>query len=116
MNNATTTESKETGKKKHSPQRILLRGNASLTEEAAQLLIQFKVLLMGFEPDGVFSDADGQKTISRILLSGRVILLTGLDLDNIDDGEYLLNASPVLIPDSGSAPCRAYLVRSPQSL
>lgn len=97
-------------------QRILLRGNASLTEEAAQLLIQFKVLLMGFEPDGVFSDADGQKTISRILLSGRVILLTGLDLDNIDDGEYLLNASPVLIPDSGSAPCRAYLVRSPQSL
>ena len=85
--------------------RILLRGNASLSVEAAQFLAEFGVLLIGSSlQDGWCSD------ITKILLPAHVALMTGLDLDSIDDGEYLLSASPILIPDAATSPCRAYLL------
>ena len=99
-------------------QRILLRGNACLTTEAAQFLSRFNAFLIGFGQgipetgSASFFPEDGTEKISRILLAGHVTLLTGLDLSCIDDGEYLINASPVLIQGASSAPCRAYLTRS----
>lgn len=87
--------------------RILLRGDVVLSEEAARFLSDFGLLLLGYSANNPWDDK-----IRDILLSSRVILLPDLDLSDIDDGEYILNASPVLIPNATTAPCRAYLMKS----
>jgi arylformamidase len=104
--------------------RILLRGDAVLTEDAVRFLIQYHCLLIGFSQnneselytsqhmDSKLYSLQGMNAESRILLAGRVILLTGLDLTGIDDGEYMLHASPVLVSGAYTSPCRAYLIRT----
>jgi voltage-gated potassium channel len=96
-----------------SSRRILLRGEVSLTEEAASFLSMFKALIVGFS-EGHSSDPENAK--SHILLAGHVIILSNLDLSGINDGSYILHASPVLIPGETKAPCRAYLMPSSQIL
>ncbi len=86
--------------------RLLIRGDVTLTAEAAEFLSSFGVLLVGSS-----KDITGKDEISSILLSGRVILLSNLELSEIDDGEYILSASPILVPNAASAPCRAYLLQ-----
>lgn len=86
--------------------RLLIRGDVTLTAEAAEFLSSFGVLLVGSS-----KDITGKDEISSILLSGRVILLSNLELSEIDDGEYILSASPILVPNAASAPCRAYLLK-----
>lgn len=104
--------------------RILLRGDAVLTEDAVRFLIQYHCLLIGFSQnneselytsqhmDSKLYSLQCMNAESRILLAGRVILLTGLDLTGIDDGEYMLHASPVLVSGAYTSPCRAYLIRT----
>lgn len=86
--------------------RILLRGELSLTEEAARFMAQFGILIAGFS-----QSSDNGRLLTRTLLAGHVIPLTGLDLSSIDDGIYQLNAAPVFAPGASSAACRACLTR-----
>ncbi len=90
--------------------RILLRGDVVLSEKAARFLAEFGILLLGYSAANPWDDK-----IRNILLSNRVILLSDLDLSDIEDGEYILNASPILAPNAASAPCRAYLLHSTSS-
>ncbi len=87
--------------------RILLRGDVVLSQEAARFLADFGILLLGYSASNPWDDK-----IRDLFLSHRVILLSDLDMSDIDDGEYILNASPVLAPNASSAPCRAYLMRT----
>ena len=85
--------------------RIILRGDMFLSEEAASFLADFSILLLGFSQKASVSTDN-----TRILLSGHMVLLSGINVDNIDDGEYLLHACPIHDSDAASAPCRAYLM------
>ncbi len=40
------------------------------------------------------------------------MILEGLRLKDIEEGEYLLSAAPILIPGAEAAPVRAYLIKS----
>ncbi len=86
--------------------RLLIRGDVTLSPEAADFMSSFGVLLAGSS-----KDITGEDEISNILLEGHVILLSNLELSDIDDGEYILSASPILVPNAASAPCRAYLLK-----
>ncbi len=87
--------------------RILLRGDVVLSQEAARFLADFGILLLGYSASNPWDDE-----IRDLFLSHRVILLSDLYMSDIDDGEYILNASPVLVPNASNAPCRAYLMRT----
>jgi arylformamidase len=39
------------------------------------------------------------------------MILEGLMLRNVEEGEYLLHAAPILIPGAEAAPVRAYLIK-----
>jgi len=38
------------------------------------------------------------------------VLLEGIVLDDVKEGEYFLNAAPLNIKGSDGSPCRAYLI------
>lgn len=45
------------------------------------------------------------------LFSSDIMILEGLRLKDINEGEYFLNAAPILIPGVEAAPIRAYLIK-----
>ena len=89
--------------------RILIRGNAVLTNDAADALVKMNVLLFGNESQTVGPE-DAPMTVHKILLGANIVLLEGLRLDNVCDGAYLLCAAPLSLSGSDGAPCRAILI------
>ena len=68
------------------------------------------IYLLGCELQSVGPEASPM-AVHKILLKKEVVLLEGLRLNNIDDGEYFLCAPPVNIAGSDGAPCRAVLIK-----
>lgn len=86
--------------------RILLRGNCSLSRDAAVHLNEMGVLLAGTQ-----GDALGEPEVYYELLGNNTVILHRLDLSEVEDGEYMLNAAPVKKENADRAPCRAWLMR-----
>ena len=88
--------------------RLLIKGNASLTQSAAFVLSDAGVRLVGVEGTSVAS-ADCTAAVHRHLLSCGVVLLEGLDLSKAEPGVYMLFAAPLKIAGADGAPVRAVL-------
>ncbi len=88
--------------------RILLRGNARITEEAARAFAP-AVDLIGVEAQSV-GDGENTQLVHQILLQREVVLLEGLRLKEIPDGSYFLSAAPLNLGGCDGAPCRAILI------
>lgn len=86
------------------PQRILLAGEITVTEDAAQVFAQAALLLLGVEDQTV-----GSETVHRILLGAETVLLEGAVLSHVAEGKYDLSAAPLNLGGCDGAPCRAYL-------
>ena len=89
-------------------ERILLKGNLTVTEEAARFFADAKIKLIGNEGQTV-GPIDAPMAVHLILLSADVILLEGIVLKDVDEGAYLLNAAPLNIKGIEGSPCRAWL-------
>lgn len=89
--------------------RILIKGEAVVTEEAAQIFADAEVLLVGVESQSVGPE-DAPMAVHKILLGKNVVLLEGLVLENAREGRYLLNAAPLNIRGFEGSPCRAVLI------
>ena len=87
--------------------RILIKGNAAVTEEAAAVFATAKLLLLGVESQSV-GPTDTPKAVHEILLSSGTVLLEGVRLSRVPVGTYLLSAAPLNLSAEG-APCRAWL-------
>ena len=90
--------------------RILLKGSdVEMTEEAAEVFAQAGIWLYGNESQtvGPFDDPSG---CHKILLGAEVVLLEGLQLEDVPEGIYLLNAAPLNLGGADGAPCRAVLL------
>ena len=85
--------------------RILLRGECTLSASTATYMCEMGLMAVGLQGDGI-EDGDA----CRILASHGIPVLAGLDLNAVEDGEYLLSAAPVRMNGKGSAPCRAVLM------
>ncbi len=89
--------------------RILIKGDATLTEAAAQALAEEGVLLYGNESQTVGAQGATKET-HLILLGADMVLLEGIRLGEVSEGMYFLNAAPIHLGGSDGAPCRAILI------
>lgn len=89
--------------------RILIKGEAVVSAEAAQVFAEAKILLLGNESQTVGPE-DAPMQVHRILLGADVILLEGIRLGAVSEGVYFLCAAPLNLSGSDGAPCRALLM------
>ena len=90
-------------------ERILIKGDAVVTLEAAELFAAGGVRLIGVESQSVGS-IDAPAAVHIALLSRGVALLEGLRLKEISTGAYTLVAPPLKVAGAEGAPCRALLI------
>ncbi|MDO5422676.1 MAG: cyclase family protein [Eubacteriales bacterium] len=91
------------------PPRILLKGKAVVTLEAAKAMNRHGVVLVGVESQTVGPE-DGPRAVHLELLGQEVVLLEGIRLGEVPEGKYLLNAAPLNLGGADGAPCRALLL------
>ncbi len=96
-------------KEKNAEKRILIKGDVTVTEAAAKVFAQKKILLLGNEGQTV-GPKDSPMAVHLPLLGAGVILLEGIILNDVTEGVYLLNAAPLNIKGGEGSPCRAWLM------
>lgn len=90
--------------------RILLKGNAVVSFEAAEVFAAEGILLVGNESQTVGPE-DAPMAVHKVLLGANVVLLEGIRLSEVPEGVYLLNAAPLNLAGADGAPCRAVLIK-----
>ena len=99
----------EKAKTLNAEKRILIKGSAIVTEEAARVFADADILLLGNESQSVGPE-DAPMQVHKILLSKNIVLLEGVVLDNVREGRYILNCAPLNIKGAEGSPCRAILI------
>ena len=97
---------------RESAQRILIKGNATVSLEAAQAFADYGVDLIGNESQTVGPE-DGPMAVHQVLLGADAVLLEGIRLVEVPEGVYFLNAAPICLGGADGAPCRAILAEWP---
>ena len=77
--------------------RLLVKGNATVTTEAAKVFADAGIKLFGNESQTVGPE-DAPK-----------VLLEGIRLSKVPEGDYLLSAAPLNLGGADGSPCRAVL-------
>jgi arylformamidase len=97
-------------KTRNSFEDILEKDFIYVDKSGADYLIKLKIKGVGIDSLGIErSQPDHETHIS--LFDADVMILEGLILKDIEEGEYLLHAAPIFIPGAEAAPVRAYLMR-----
>ena len=89
--------------------RILVKGSAVVTEEAAAVFAREGILLFGNESQTVGPE-DAPMEVHLTMLGAEIVLLEGIRLGEVKEGVYLLNAAPLNLGGADGAPCRAVLM------
>ena len=89
--------------------RILIKGKATVTLTAAEVFAEAGIYLLGNESQTVGPE-DAPMATHLALLGAGVVLLEGIRLEGVPEGEYLLSAAPLSLGGCEGAPCRAILV------
>lgn len=92
------------------PARVLFKGNVTLSQSAAFVLMDAGVKLIGVEGVSV-APFEAEAEVHRLLLSGNIVILEGLDLSAVEAGQYVLHAVPIRIAGADGAPVRALLAK-----
>ena len=93
-----------------SAERILIKGKATVTKEAAEVFVREKLKLFGNESQTVGPE-DAPMEVHLIMLGAEIVLLEGIRLAEVPEGVYILNAAPINLGGSDGAPCRATLMK-----
>lgn len=88
--------------------KLLIRGKAVVTKEAAEVFAGAKIDLIGNESQTVGPE-DAPMEVHLILLGADAVLLEGIRLGAVKEGTYLLNCAPLNLTDTDGSPCRAVL-------
>ena len=89
--------------------KLLLRGDALVTLEAARVFAAAQLDLLGVESQSVGPE-DAPMAVHKCLLGAGTLLLEGLRLQAVPEGRYLLCAQPLPLTPADGAPCRAILI------
>ena len=92
-----------------SAKRILIKGDVEVSEEGARVFASSGLLLLGNEPQTV-GPKNAPMAVHLALLGKGVVLLEGIRLENVPEGVYFLNASPLNLAGADGSPCRAILI------
>ena len=90
-------------------ERLLIGGDAVVTEEAAAVFAKSQLKLLGNESQSV-GPLDAPMKVHQILLGKEIVLLEGIVLTDIPEGRYFLNAAPLNTGGLEGSPCRAWLM------
>lgn len=90
--------------------RILIKGNAVVSPEAAEVFANARIVLIGSESQSV-GDENEPMVVHKALLKENVVLLEGIRLSQVMEGEYILCAAPLMLAGCDGAPCRAILIK-----
>ena len=90
--------------------RILIKGKATVSDEAAVTFAENGIYLLGNESQTV-GDENAPLKAHLALLSKEVVLLEGIRLSHVAEGAYLLNAAPINLGGCDGAPTRAILIK-----
>ncbi len=96
-----------------SAKRILIKGPAVVSAEAAQVFAASSSLLLGNESQTVGPE-NAPMAVHLILLGAGMILLEGIRLAEVSEGVYFLNAAPLNLSGADGSPCRAILIAADQ--
>lgn len=91
--------------------KILIKGKAVITLEAAQVFADAGIDLVGNESQTVGPE-DAPMAVHLVLLGAGIVLLEGIRLADVPDGVYILNCAPLNLTETDGAPCRAILIDS----
>ena len=100
---------KAKAQKPEAAKRILIKGAAEVSLEAAKVFAASEILLLGNESQTVGPE-DEPMEVHQVLLGADVILLEGIRLAEVSEGAYVLNAAPLNLSGADGAPCRAVLI------
>lgn len=89
--------------------KILIKGDVTVTLEAAEVFADAGIDLIGNESQTV-GPVNAPKAVHLALLGAEVVLLEGIRLAAVPDGAYFLHCAPLLLTDTDGAPCRATLM------
>jgi arylformamidase len=80
-----------------------------LTLDAAKYLSQNDIKLVGFDYLSLEKFGDSEHPVHRYLLGNQVIILEGLNLSDVDEGEYEMCCLPMKLTGLDAAPTRVIL-------
>lgn len=92
-----------------SEKRLLIKGEVVVTIELARLMNEYNLELIGIEGQSV-GPAEAPREVHLELLGKEVVVLEGVRLTEVPEGNYLLSAAPIKLGGSDGAPCRAVLI------
>lgn len=93
-----------------SAERILVKGNATVTVDAAKVFAEEGIKLFGNESQTVGPE-DAPMEVHLIMLGAQIVLLEGIRLVDVKEGAYILHAAPLNLGGCDGSPCRATLIR-----
>ena len=100
---------KATKLNKEAAKRILIKGPAEVSADAARVFASSNILLFGNESQTVGPE-NAPIEVHKILLSKGIVLLEGIRLAKVSEGVYFLNAAPLNLSGADGSPCRALLI------
>jgi arylformamidase len=80
-----------------------------MTPDAARYLVEEGIKLIGFDYHSIELFGDQNYPVHRVLLGNQVVLVEGLDLTQIDEGQYDLSCLPLKLRGMDAAPARVIL-------
>ena len=92
-----------------SAERILIKGDVTVSLEAAEVFAGERVLLIGNRSQTVGPE-EAPMAVHKCLLGAGTVLLEGIRLKEVPVGVYLLSAAPLALAGADGAPCRALLI------
>lgn len=100
---------KANGANPKTAKKILIKGKATVTLEAARVFADAGIDLLGNESQTVGPE-NGPMAVHLVLLGAEVVLLEGIRLEAVPEGVYLLHCAPLNLTGADGAPCRATLM------
>jgi arylformamidase len=82
----------------------------AFTPDAAQYLVEKKIKTLGFDYLSVDPYGSSDFPVHKILLGHNIVILEGLVLDGVPQGEYTLSAFPLKFSGGNGSPVRAVLI------
>ena len=98
-------------KKADASEKILIKGDVTVTMVAAKVFAESGIKLIGNEGQTV-GPVDAPMDVHRILLERDIVLLEGIVLTGVAEGRYFLNAAPLNVAGFDGSPCRAWLIKN----
>lgn len=94
--------------KKQGIHRILFKNEKKLSLDEAEHLVEAGCVCVGVECSTIGIN-DENEEVHKLLLSNEIVIIEGLRMEHVPDGEYFISAFPLKMRDLDGSPIRAVL-------